>query len=102
MEKLFVYGTLREPAVQLRVIGRLIAGVPDSLQGFRKTEVRFPSGTYPMLRRAADTVVDGLVLEVNAAELERIDHYETRAYQRVRVTLVSGSSAWVYCAPETD
>src|SRR5690242_227387 len=45
MPLLFSYGTLRDPAVQLRVFGRTLSGTADHLLGFAQTsfEVRDPA-----------------------------------------------------------
>lgn len=96
MELLFVYGTLQDPAVQTRVIGRVVSGAPDVLDGFFKTEYAMPEGVYPLVIPRHGHAVVGLVLEVTAEELARMDVYETAAYRRVRVPLRSGLESWVY------
>ncbi len=98
MESLFVYGTLMLPEVQEAVIGRRVVGRPDRLAGFRRSTIRLGGNEYPIIHPAADGMVDGVVLEVTPAELRRIDAYETSAYRRTRVRLVSGMEAWVYRA----
>ena len=35
IERLFVYGTLRQPEVQLATYGRLVEGTADALAGYR-------------------------------------------------------------------
>lgn len=98
VERLFVYGTLRDPVVQQAVFGRIIQGTPDGLEGWRKTEMTFPDGTFPIIVADSSSRVDGLILEVTPDELARGDIYETDAYRRIRVRLASGAEAWVYCA----
>ena len=96
MEFLFVYGTLQDPAVQSRIIGRIVTGTPDVLEGYFKTEYAMPEGIYPLVIPRHGQTVEGLVLEVTADELRRMDAYETAAYRRVRVPLRSGRTSWVY------
>jgi len=98
MEELFVYGTLREPEVQKDVIGRIIEGVPDSLEGYIKDKIQIEGETYPILvyDPHSEEPIDGLVLSITSEELEKIDEYETKAYQREKVTLKSGKKVWVY------
>jgi len=36
MGNLFVYGTLKDPKVQKMVFGRVEAGTPDTLDGYKK------------------------------------------------------------------
>lgn len=92
MEKLFVYGTLYDPEVQERVLGRRTGGTPDTLLGFRKDTWQ----GYPMVVPDENATIDGHILEVTADELAQIDIYESDAYIRERVTLRSGTKAWVY------
>jgi gamma-glutamylcyclotransferase (GGCT)/AIG2-like uncharacterized protein YtfP len=98
-QRLFVYGTLQIPTVQQVVFGRSIMGLPDTLPGFRKSEINLEGHIYPIAVRDADSQIDGLLLELTSDELARGDEYETSAYDRVRVRLKSGIEAWVYCLP---
>ncbi|MCC6896161.1 MAG: gamma-glutamylcyclotransferase [Anaerolineae bacterium] len=96
MVLLFVYGTLQDPAVQERIIGRVVIGTPDTLEGFFKSQMSMPEGIYPLVIPRHGHEVAGLVLEVTEEELRRMDVYETTAYRRVRVPLRSGRESWVY------
>lgn len=98
MDALFVYGTLQDPQIQSRVFGRVVQGVPDTLDGYRKGEITISGSVYFIAIEAISGVVDGLVLEVTSAELVEIDAYEGNDYRRIRVRLRSGREAWVYCA----
>lgn len=97
METLFVYGTLQDPQVQARVFGRIVQGQPDTLGGYRKSQITINGNVYPIAVEDASSVIAGWVLEVTAAELVAIDAYEGNDYRRVRVHLRSGREAWVYC-----
>ena len=99
IERIFVYGTLCDPNVQMAVFQRSISGTPDTLHGYRRTVIAFGTHNYPIIQVAPGERVDGLLLEVSADDLARSDHYETHAYRRIEVTLASGATAWVYCAP---
>lgn len=96
MEKLFTYGTLQDPAVQMAVFHRLVAGTPDMLVGYLKSEIKIGFGVYPIIKVAPDHYVEGQVIEVTPQELSLIDRYEGTEYRRIRVTLQSGVAAWVY------
>lgn len=96
MELLFVYGTLQDPAVQERIIGRVVKGSPDTLEGFFKSQMSMPEGIYPLVIPRHGYEVYGMLLEVTDEELRRMDVYETTAYRRVRVQLRSGRESWVY------
>lgn len=92
MERLFVYGTLADPKVQMRVFGRVISGVPSVVEGYQtRIYIRYKMAI------PAEGRLEGLVLNVTDAELARADVYEGLAYQRVRVSLLDGD-AWMYAA----
>ena len=105
-ELLFSYGTLQQEEVQQASFGRLLAGKPDVLPGWRQmmVEITDPdviakSGKthHPILvagRR--DDSVAGTVFEISGEELAAADRYEVADYKRVSVTLASGLTAWVY------
>jgi gamma-glutamylcyclotransferase (GGCT)/AIG2-like uncharacterized protein YtfP len=99
MEVLFVYGTLQYPAVQQIIFGRVIPGTPDLLDGFHKSEIHLPGGSYPIAMRQPGACIAGQALHITPQEMDSSDRYEGSAYVRVRVMLRSGTPAWVYCAP---
>lgn len=96
MPRLFSYGSLREPKVQLATFGRLLAGLPDELLGFELG--RALNKQLANVTRASDSSrVAGMVFEVTPEELLAADRYERAdAYVRMAVTLASGVEAWVY------
>ena len=99
MEELFVYGTLQDAQVQRQVIGRAVEGTRDVLHGFAKDFVRLGDAIYPIAVPKEGGVIEGVRLLLTRAELMRTDAYEGPDYRRVRQTLGSGRSAWVYVAP---
>ena len=112
-ENLFSYGTLQTPAVQLATFGRLLAGQPDHLPGYRREMIRIDnpqvvatSGAshHPIVHPTglAQDAVAGTVLRISADELTRADTYEVDDYRRVAVTLTSGIQAWVYISAIED
>jgi gamma-glutamylcyclotransferase (GGCT)/AIG2-like uncharacterized protein YtfP len=106
-ERLFSYGTLQQPNVQLATFGRLLNGTPDALVGFtvQLVEIRDPqvvatSGKthHPGVVRSGDAAdrVPGTVFEITPAELASADSYEVYDYERVEAVLASGIRAWLY------
>lgn len=106
-ERLFSYGTLLLPQVQLDVFGRRIDASDDVLTGYHvehadidDSRVVALSGlaTHPVLRRTGNRgdKVSGRVLELTLDELDAADEYEVSLYTRVRAVLLSGRDAWVY------
>ncbi|HEY3676940.1 MAG TPA: gamma-glutamylcyclotransferase family protein [Candidatus Tumulicola sp.] len=112
-EYLFVYGTLRDPAVQLAVLGRYVAGTPDAVKGFALSTVTICDAdviaksretVHRILIESADpaSIVEGVVLSIDSEELRSADAYETNQYSRVQVDLVSGKRSWIYVARSAE
>jgi gamma-glutamylcyclotransferase (GGCT)/AIG2-like uncharacterized protein YtfP len=104
---LFSYGTLQQPRVQQSTFGRLLAGAPDALPGYRRTMVEITdpqvlatSGEafHPIVAASPDPAdeVAGTAFLITQAELAAADAYEVSDYKRVAVRLKSGREAWVY------
>lgn len=96
LQPLFVYGTLMDPAVQMQVFGRVEAGMPDVLHGFRKIEIELDGEVFPAIVQVTGESVRGVVIAVSAEELARIDDYESDAYERIEIGLQSGRFAQAY------
>lgn len=96
MEKLFVYGTLKNKRIQRAVLGRSDDGEPDELLGFCTSTFKMGNLLCPVIVSDSSSSVFGLVISVNSEEMKLLDKYETKAYKRVRVTLKSGITTWVY------
>ncbi|MCF8055522.1 MAG: gamma-glutamylcyclotransferase [Desulfocapsa sp.] len=96
MSRVFTYGTLRQPAVRWLVIGRLTPAQPATLPDFRKQGLNLVPET------GAHT--PGEVFVVDAEALRRLDRYERLGvqYQRSRLILASGATAWVYRRLDND
>jgi gamma-glutamylcyclotransferase (GGCT)/AIG2-like uncharacterized protein YtfP len=105
--RLFSYGTLQLPDVQRATFGRLLAGRPDAIVGFRLETLTITdpaviatsgSDRHPVLIAAdgAGAEVDGTVFDLTTGQLHAADAYEVADYTRVEVPLRSGQTAWVY------
>lgn len=104
--RLFSYGTLRDPAVQMALFGRSLDGTPDAICGFRTRMVEITdadviakSGTrwHPMVEESGDPrdTIKGTAFLLSQDELTAADAYEVD-YERREVSLRSGGSAWLY------
>jgi len=108
--RVFSYGTLRQPEVQVVLYGRQVLTTVDSLPGYRldwltitDPDVIAASGSdrHPILRRGEPTdEVAGAALELSESELVATDAYEVDDYVRVAVVLRSGLEAFAYVAGE--
>jgi gamma-glutamylcyclotransferase (GGCT)/AIG2-like uncharacterized protein YtfP len=96
--RLFVFGTLRNPAVRMLVTGSRISGRPGALSGYRRVGLDIVEDE--------SASVGGLVLTVNERQLRRLDRYERlgQRYRRFVVSLEDGGRAWVCqrIRPESD
>jgi hypothetical protein len=104
---LFSYGTLQLESVQTATFGRLLDGRDDAMPGYRTDmleitdpEVLKTSGErfHPVVSPSdnPDDRVDGRLFMITPEELAHADRYEVSDYKRSRVTLASGTDAWVY------
>lgn len=97
MEKLFSYGTLKNPETQTQLLGRRLGGgVPDTLRGYRLARLNGIHFVYTIIQPWEGGTVDGLVFDIGSDELAQLDKYEGDAYQRVSARTVSKTRAWVY------
>ena len=111
MEYLFSYGTLQKERVQLELFGRLLTGTPDSLQGYRTSQLEITDQRFlsrgeqkhqlTAVRSDEKDSIKGTVFEISADELARSDEYEPEGYERIEVRVESGKKAWLYLLAET-
>jgi len=94
--KLFVYGTLMDPKIQDKYIGRIVKGVEVFLCGYEKTEIDIDGAVYPLIILNKDSDVEGQILELTDEELLKVDEYEGTVYKRVNVVVGGGLKAWTY------
>lgn len=108
-ELLFAYGSLQLDPVQRTTFGRLLVGHQDTLPGYRLGQLEIKSdavvatsgiATHPIVHVTGNPadLVAGMVFRITPTELLQADAYEVDDYERVRVTLASGTQAWVYAA----
>ncbi len=88
--EVFVYGTLKNPAVRWLIIRGSGDPRPAVLPGHRREGLS--------LVREEGEQTEGLLLSVDTPELRRLDRYERLGvrYDRVRVNLKDTTEAWVY------
>lgn len=109
MEKLFSYGTLQYPQVQLDTFGRLLEGQPATLTGYVIGEVEIAdeavlksSGQrfHPALIKTSkqSDIVNGTIYLITEQELAQADAYEVDDYQRIAETFQCNNQAWLYVA----
>jgi hypothetical protein len=107
--RLFCYGTLRQPNVQLATFGRLLEGRPDTLAGYALEPLAITdpvvvatsgSAVHSAARPTGDCadLVPGMVFAITRTELEAADRYEVDEMVRVEAALASGARAFVYVA----
>lgn len=102
-DPLFSYGAFTQPSVHREVYGRRLVGQLDALPGYRLQLIDAADERLGVDRQPAavptgdaDDVVAGLVFEVTPLELAAADDINSADFDRVRVTLASGRSAWAF------
>jgi hypothetical protein len=106
--RLFSYGTLQWPQVQIATFGRLVEGRADTMTGFRLSPLAISdpkvvetsgAAIHSIARPTGDPSdrIEGVVFAITKAELQAADLYEVDAV-RTEVTLASGAKALVYVA----
>lgn len=105
MEKVFVYGTLLDPVIQVRLFSREIFPIAHGLlQGWKKKTDK----EFPCLVPDKRAYTQGSILELSEIELAAADQWEEvpHEYQRIKVTVSIDSGgetiAWVYVAATTE
>lgn len=110
MPRLFSYGTLRQPEVQLATYARLLDGKPDVLTRYRLGPLAISDPEVVRLSgKAVHTIacftgdsadrIAGILFEISEEELAASDAYEVDAYARAEVRLESGVPAFAYVGP---
>jgi gamma-glutamylcyclotransferase (GGCT)/AIG2-like uncharacterized protein YtfP len=96
-EYLFTYGTLNESTIQEIVFTRILKGSKDRLAGYAISNEKI-AGLYPTASKSSEQTkyIDGTLYAVSSDDILRADAYEGKAYKRIKITLESGTHAWMY------
>ncbi len=103
LEKIFVYGTLCDPKIRKKILGRDVLKIADdNLDGFKMSSISDEGFCYPILVKEVNSkeLIKGEIFEVTTAEMQILDKYEGDLYVRVEYVLNSGTKAWVYVQPD--
>jgi gamma-glutamylcyclotransferase (GGCT)/AIG2-like uncharacterized protein YtfP len=99
MEKVFIYGTLRDEMLRKEITGReIFVTSTGELVGFEMSSVFEDGHSYPIIIRNENSnqIINGDVIEVNDEELLLLDRYEGEFYRRMKIRLENGIRAWSY------
>jgi gamma-glutamylcyclotransferase (GGCT)/AIG2-like uncharacterized protein YtfP len=94
-EKLFVYGTLMNPAERLRLLGRPVNASPARLAGYTRGKKR-----YYFVAKQVGAATDGAILEdLSADDLAILDEYEEvpTLYTRERIEVLAADGRKIEC-----
>ncbi len=93
----FVYGTLTNDAIRKDIIGRIVLGIPTTLDGYDGSKtIIIENESYPAAEKNIECSIKGLMIELTLEEISKLDVYETDAYKRDEVELTNGIKAWIY------
>jgi gamma-glutamylcyclotransferase (GGCT)/AIG2-like uncharacterized protein YtfP len=99
MEKLFIYGTLRNKDIRQKITGRdILSAGQAKLEGYLLSKILIGETEYPIICNSpnANEWVEGEIIEVSKPELLLLDGYEGEEYRRIKVKLQNGMSVWAY------
>jgi gamma-glutamylcyclotransferase (GGCT)/AIG2-like uncharacterized protein YtfP len=85
--RIFLYGTLADPAGMGKCAGKPVNSqpIPAILPDYKRVILR--GARYPTLRRAPGEAVPGVIMRVNADMLVRLQAYESVRYRQIHVRL---------------
>ncbi|MFZ1887853.1 MAG: gamma-glutamylcyclotransferase family protein [Candidatus Binataceae bacterium] len=96
--RLFVYGTLIEPAERARLLGREIADAPAILDGFERGRSRY----FYVIRKRNSKVEGAILRGLELRDFAILDQYEDvpRLYTREMIEVTDDSAralrCWIY------
>lgn len=100
MDKLFVYGTLKESKLQIEIIGRECESSSAVIEGYVGEQISIEGKGYTIAIPKIGGIIEGKVLDVTEDELSILDKYETEVYDRIKTRLSNGEQVWVYIKHE--
>jgi len=107
MQNIFSYGTLQQKNVQLQILGKLLDGIEDTIEGYCVTQLEIKdlsvlnvsqNKMHPIIYFTGNKInkVTGTLFSVSEMDLLKIDTYEVDDYHRIEIYLKSGKKSWVY------
>jgi gamma-glutamylcyclotransferase (GGCT)/AIG2-like uncharacterized protein YtfP len=99
MTKIFCYGTLQEPQVQIDLIGRVVTGELTSISDYvvlRDYIAPTDGIAYPRVVSMRNGCVYGRVLEFTDSEVIALNEYETEMYRLEDITTATGEVVKIY------
>jgi gamma-glutamylcyclotransferase (GGCT)/AIG2-like uncharacterized protein YtfP len=99
MEKLFVYGTLRDKSIRKKITGKAIPSLGVfKLDGYKLSGIVIGGTEYPIIFNDPNSneLIEGELIEVSESELSLLDEYEGSEYSRTRIELQNGHVVWAY------
>ncbi len=96
-QPLFVYGTLRDPRILKKAIGRATKGIPAVALDYQRKTIQLNKEPFPIIIKRKKSKVRGKLLFITEQELKKLDEYEEATiYKRKKVALEIGKTAWAY------
>ena len=94
----FAYGTLLDPQIRTDILGYPTTIIESNITGFKTEEIVLSGKSYPMLVEDPQQKgnIQGGYFEINAADLNKLDLYESTAYCRKLIITTDGIKAWIY------
>lgn len=99
--KLFSYGTIQNPDVQKQLFGCELLPATATIKGYKVVcDLKIEGVIYPRLSTDPNGTVSGSIYELNEAQLNILDEYETNAYCRKSIVTNNGITVQVFFKKE--
>lgn len=97
--RIFVYGTLMEPHIQKRVLGKEKEVNEFTLHGYKLSDDKV-YGAYPTIEKDNNGTVKGVIFPVDEQEISLLDSYEGDEY--TKLTLDDDLFCYIKKQPEKE
>jgi len=97
MAKIFSYGTLWQPDVQISQFGVTFSVDPDLdyIGGWDIIKIRMHGGVFNVAIKG-ESIISGAIVDVPDDILPEVDRYEGNEYKRVDITTLTGNNCQIY------
>jgi gamma-glutamylcyclotransferase (GGCT)/AIG2-like uncharacterized protein YtfP len=99
MIKLFSYGTLYQSDIQESEFGQIFYVEPDLdyINGWDLIKVKMDGGEYYVAVESGETsIIMGAIVHIPEKVIEKVDEYETSAYERINIKTLCGNECQMY------
>ena len=87
--KLFIYGELQDPEIQIKIFGSEIHGVYDTISNWIVLHDFEKGKSYLQLASQPNGIVFGHILDLTEEQVEKLDKYEEYYFRYSCITITT-------------